>query len=670
MRRLSGTRWALDLWSAFVVVAVGLAFWIPAFARTVGHFPVPLDDVYIHFAFARSAALGHPFEWSIGNGYSSGGTSLTYPLVLAPGWLLGFREDKLAWFAAIITCMSLWDLCRSVRSLVPSSFKVVPWLVPLFMLSVPLADWSFYSGMETALFAAILGRFVMAVQRATNIESSLRSSAQFAAGLWGALLVATRPEAAAIVLPMGITIVYGARSLGTLGSLIRSIGPMSVFLIAQAGANFHFTSEIGQAGAVRKLVGTNPYITPAESAIEVLKNLIVLRTQAFDVALGGSPWSLVVVFLVVISMVSRRSRLVALPLTLGAVGMVLLVSLNTTARYQNLRYAVPSILALLVAAMLGLGAVAEKRRLGRVTAVLCGIIVIVAPSRYFVRQIDYFARASANIEGQQATVGRRLAQQMPAPRRVFVGDAGAIPYLSGLPGIDGLGLGGYHDLPFARASVHGTPAVIELIERLPDVDRPDVLAIYSSWWPELAASFGKESFSVHIEDNVICAATDKVVYAADWSTLGKSDEARPGAIDDIDVGDLVSERAHRYTFPSPRGGWVIGAAFNDAAGRKRYDAGRIIPEGRTESFRLVSSISPGPANLVLRTDADAPTTLRIEISRAGQIVFREERTITARNAESWMEPRFELPDVAGGDDVLITAVMNAWRHHHAWIVMY
>jgi len=663
---------AFDLWAAFVVVAVGLAFWIPGFARTGGHFPVPLDDVYIHFAFARSAALGHPFEWTIGNGYSSGGTSLTYPLVLAPGWLLGFREDKLAWFAAIITCLCLWDMCRSVRRFItPSPFNLISWLVwlvPLLLLSVPLADWSFYSGMETALFAAVLARFVLAATRATTIEPSFRPSAQFAAGLWGAALVATRPEAAAIVLPMGLAIVYRAYSLGTIASLVRSIGPMCFFLLVQAGANLLFTSEAGQAGAVRKLVGTNPYITPAESAIEVLKNLIVLRTQVFDAALGGSPWSLVVFVLVVFAIVSRRSRFTALPLAAGAVGMVLLVSLNTTARYQNFRYAVPSILALLLAATLGLGVLAQKRRIGLPIALFCGFIIIAAPFRHFSRQIDHFARASANIEGQQATVGRRLAQQKPKPNRVFIGDAGAIPYLSGVPGLDGLGLGGYHDLPFARASVHGNPAVIELIERLPDVDRPDVLAIYSSWWPELATSFGKESFSVHIDDNVICAANDKIVYSADWSTLGKADETRPGAIDDIDIGDLVSERAHRYAFSKPRGGWVIGAAFNDAAGRKRYDAGRIIPEGRTESFRLLSSISPGPATLVLRTDADAPSKIRIEITRAGQIVFREERLIAARNAESWNEPTIELPDVAGGDYVQITAMMNAWRHHHAWIL--
>src|SRR5688572_2131860 len=43
-------------------------------SRTLGPWSAPLDDVFIHFDFARSTARGRPFEWSQGNGYSSGGT--------------------------------------------------------------------------------------------------------------------------------------------------------------------------------------------------------------------------------------------------------------------------------------------------------------------------------------------------------------------------------------------------------------------------------------------------------------------------------------------------------------------------------------------------------------------------------------------------------------------
>lgn len=657
----------LDLWSAFVVVTVGLVFWLPAKQRLGGQFPVPLDDVYIHFAFARSAALGHPFEWSIGNGYSSGGTSLTYPLVLAPGWLLGFRDNDLAYFAAFLTCAGLWDVCRSVRALMPASAHWLPWFVPLVVLSVPLADWSLYSGMETALFAAVLGRFVKAAHRSMHIDVSLRRAAQISAGAWGALLVATRPEAAAIVFPTSIAIVYAARSLSTLGSLVRSFGPVTLFLAVLAGANLLFTSEMSQAGAVRKLVGTNPYASPPEIAIEVLKNLIVLQTQAFDNALGGRPWSLVLLALMLATVAFRRTRLLALPLMLGAVGMLLLVSLNTTARYQNFRYAVPSILVFLVIALVGLAYLSTTNYAGRIISALAAGALILAPYKHFTKQIDHFARASANIEGQQVVVGRRLAQQTPRPRRVFVGDAGAIPYISGLDALDGLGLGGYHDFPFARASVHGVPAVIELIERLPDAERPDVLAIYPSWWPDLVPTFGKEMFSVHIDDNVICAAPDKMVYAADWSLLGSAQEARPGVVDEIDIGDLMSERAHGYVFAKPKAGWVIGTALDDG-GRKRYDAGRIIPEGKMESFVLADGLSRGPAAIVLRTDASAPSSIRLEVIRVGNVVFQKENVIAARRGDAWNDSRTELPDVMGGDTLRITALVNAWRHHHSWIM--
>src|SRR5262245_65931444 len=96
--------------TAILVAGVGAAFWGPGLIRTGGRWPVPLDDVYIHFGFARSAALGHPCEWIPGNGYSSGGTSLTYPLALAPGYLLGMRGERLAVFAALLACACLVDL--------------------------------------------------------------------------------------------------------------------------------------------------------------------------------------------------------------------------------------------------------------------------------------------------------------------------------------------------------------------------------------------------------------------------------------------------------------------------------------------------------------------------------------------------------------------------------
>jgi hypothetical protein len=201
---------------------------------------------------------------------------------------------------------------------------------------------------------------------------------------------------------------------------------------------------------------------------------------------------------------------------------------------------------------------------------------------------------------------------------VLLNDAGAIPYMSGLPAIDGLGLGGYRGLPFARASVHGVPAVVELIERLDPAERPDVLALYPGWWAGLADVFGRRADAVVIEDNVICGAAEKVIYDADWSPLAPPGATRQGAIDELDVGDLMSERAHGYVLPAPRGGWVIGAVLDDGAGTRRFDAGRIVPEGREEQFFVAGGVARGPAILALRTDGGGPVALEVVVDRPGR----------------------------------------------------
>jgi hypothetical protein len=50
--------------------------------------------------------------------------------------------------------------------------------------------------------------------------------------------------------------------------------------------------------------------------------------------------------------------------------------------------------------------------------------------------------------------------------------------------------------------VHGVPAVVELIERLPPEDRPDVMALYPGWWKGLADRFGTPVDRVTIADDV------------------------------------------------------------------------------------------------------------------------------------------------------------------------
>ncbi|WP_437289931.1 hypothetical protein [Sorangium sp. So ce406] len=676
MRRPPRTR--LLLWhasAALPVLGAAAAFYGPALARTGGVWPAPLDDVYIHFGFARAAALGHPFSWIPGNGYSSGGTSLTYPLVLAPGYLLGFRGPWLGLFAALLACAALLDLCRSLRRLLEprgpgaASSRWVAWIAPLFVVAVPLLDWSWFSGMEVALLGAVLGRALVAARRAELAPPARRPAEQRRAGLLAALLVATRPEAVALAAPLAVAVAHGAGSLCAAAALARASLPTALLLGANAAANRVFTGEWGAAGAVRKLILSNPYPAPLEKAVEVIKNLAALRVQALEGALGGPSFALLLPLLGLVAALDRRSRRLAVPLLIGAYGSLLLVALNATARYQNLRYAAPALAMLLVAAALGTEALARRGRLAAGAAAALALAALAAPSAMFARQIDHFARASANIAGQHVEVARRLGARAPRPRRVLLGDAGAIPYLSGIPAIDGLGLGGYRGMPFARASVHGVPAVVELIERLDAADRPDVFALYPSWWGGLADVFGRRVDAVKIDDNVMCAADEKVIYEADWSALAPPGERRVGAIDEVDIADLVDERAHRYAFSTPRGGWVIGAVLRDgeadAGGAPRFDAGRLIPEGREQSF-AIGPVARGPAVLALRTDGGGPIALGVAVGRAAEGEVRVE--VPERPADRWSEIRVPLREVAPGELVRIRSLQGTFRSFHVWLL--
>jgi hypothetical protein len=652
--------------AALLTAAAGAAFWVPGLRRA-GGFPVPLDDVFIHFGFARSAALGSPFQWMPGNGYSSGGTSLTYPLALAPGWLLGFRGPRLAVFAALLAWACLVDLARSLRRLLAPAPRWLAWAVLPLPLAVPLLDWSLFSGMEIALLAALLGRALVATRAAELAPPHLRAGAQLRAGLLAASLVATRPEAAPLALLLGVSIAHAAGSLRALPSLARAIGPTAGLVAAQVAANRALTGEWSAAGAVRKLLGSNPYTTPLEVAVEVIKNLAYLRSQAFEAALGGGWMAWTLPLLALAAALDRRSRRLAVPLLGGAAVAIALVAFNATARFQNYRYAAPSLLMLIAAAALGAASLARRGPLGGALAAAGLAVATLAPASEFPRQTQHFARASANIAGQQIEVARRLAARSPRPRRVLVGDAGAIPYLSGLDAVDGLGLGGFRGLPFARASVHGVPAVVELIERLSPGDRPDVLALYPGWWPGLADVFGRPVDAVRITDNIICGAEEKVVYEADWSALAPAGEARAGAFDALDVADLVDERAHDYAFPGPRGGWVIGAVLALPDGRRRFDAGRIVPEGKSETF-VTRAASPGEAALVLRTDGGPEGALRVSVERDGRPLVSREVHVPARAADRWHEVRATVGDIRRGDRVRVFAVRGALRDFHAWLL--
>src|SRR5262249_50926366 len=132
-------------------------------------------------------------------------------------------------------------------------------------------------------------------------------------------------------------------------------------------------------------------------------------------------------------------------------------------------------------------------------------------------QIRFFRDCSENIHHQQVAIARKLPRF--EPRRILVGDAGAIPYVSNAPAIDALGLGGFRGVPLARAAVQGEASTNELVQSLAPGDRPSHLVMYPNWFTGITSHFGRELDRVTLSHNVICGGPAKAIYAADWRAL-------------------------------------------------------------------------------------------------------------------------------------------------------
>jgi hypothetical protein len=669
--------------AALATLASAKLFYGYMLQQTRGEWSAPLDDVFIHFDYARAAARGYPFQWSEGNGYSSGSTSVLYPFALALGYWGGFRGPELMIWAAILAAVSVFGVLWAAYGLFRGLPRWTSALAPASLFSVGALCWSLWSGMEVAFFLGIWGA-CLAVALAFEDRGGRSAPLAWALGASGAALVLTRPEAATSVLVLGVFAASRVHRregwLGALGTAARAGLPAALALAAHSLANHLLTGESSANGALVKLALHNPYMTSAEKLADWGFNVIYSFNRLTRHHFGEVvPWGEVPLVLALIPLLDRRVRARAIVLWSSAILWVLVTALNGQVRWQNERYLMPAVAWVLLSAALGVGVLvappAGKRRRGRAVAGAALSLALVAAfwrgERVQYRdQVWFFARASRNIRDQHTTAGRLLRTLDPPARRVLVGDAGALIYASDMPGFDLIGLGGYHDLPLARAGVHGIAATLEIIERVPAAQRPDVMAIYPSWWPLLPRWFGREIASVPVQGNVICGGAEKVIFLADWRLLDTGAAPRslhPGEriIDEVDVADLVSERAHRYAFPSPQGGWTDMRVLPDPAepARDLWDAGRRIPLGRPERFELRGLPKGRPVRLLIRTISDRPAAIELA---AGRWSTR----LALPAAEGWVEVAVTIPGeaVQGVLPVSITPREGEWVNYHMWAV--
>lgn len=651
----------------------------------------PLDDVFIHFDFARSAARGMPFQWVDGNGYSSGGTSLLYPLILSVGYVAGFRGLALMHFAAMLAATSVFAWLWGTRLAFRGLPRPTSYLIPIGLLSVGALDWSLYSGMEIAFFLAtwVAGFLAWdALVLALELEKPVLEPPLLGLGLAGLVIVATRPEAATTIAVLGVDAATRvARRFGwrrALTTLLVAGAPGAAVLAIQAMVNHVLTGSASAAGAIVKLEINNPLLTRAQIWDAYWFHLKYQFVRVAEYHFANNAFTGWLVWALALSaLISPKTRRFAVVLWGSYLGWVLTIALNGQVRWQNERYTMPAVAWLLMAATLGLAwlvSVAWQTRTRMWLRLMLPALGLVAAITFlwgrgttFRDQRWFFGRASRNIFDQHVQTGHLLrAGLKPRPNRVLVGDAGAIIYVSDLPGLDIIGLGGTYLLPFARASQWGVGASVELIQHLPKHERPDTLALYPSWWNSFPLWFASEvAARVPVRGNVICGGHTKVVYRSDFSSLDDAERPtsiRPGehVADFLDFADLVSEEAHDFRLSQRAAGFVNmkKLAHPENPELDLWDAGRNSGPGLVQSFQLHRLHPQRPTRLLFRVAPVGPAKIRVE-SRSRVL---GDLLLTASDA--WQEVSFELPADAVQPDlpIALTTIEGGPTLYFLWVL--
>lgn len=148
-------------------ILILLAYLLYSLHMTGGRLTPPLDDSYIHFQFAKRLAGGHFFSYYPGGPYSTAASSFLYPVILAAGYLIGFRGDFIFVWALLLSLFWVTHshlllgriLYRLDNKSVSPGFsppsKLWIWTTA-FLLSCGNMMFVLYSGMEVALLVWLM----------------------------------------------------------------------------------------------------------------------------------------------------------------------------------------------------------------------------------------------------------------------------------------------------------------------------------------------------------------------------------------------------------------------------------------------------------------------------------------------------------------------------------
>lgn len=468
---------------------------------------LPLDDSWIHLAFADNLAGGHGLSLNPGE-LVSGSTAPLWTALLS--LLLLLPGSPVLWVKALGVALHLagvdatWRLAREL--------ELGPGLAALAAglgLGTGWLVWSALSGLEVPLFVVL--------------------------GLWGVLLhlrerrAPDRPPlspvvlaAAALARPEGLLLLALAvadrltsgpatgwrRLLPGLGLALLLLVPVALFNLAVGGSPLP-TTFAAKAG------GNRDWLPGLQEVFGIIKILFSVQPFSVLLAAGGA-----------VELARRlgtgRDRgllpalwLFGLPLAYAALSPPGGVVAGNFGRYYFPLYPF-----LAVVGVLGLAPLAARLRElpapWRRLAAAVAVTALVWPTLLStVRAAGRYAQSVANVSDSDVAVARWLAPRLPPEAVLAVNDIGALGYLLPNRLIDLAGIAN----PELAAYLTGPEGRAAGMRRFLAERRPDYLVVFPAWFPELVAPGGPFDpvHGVRIGGNITMGGDELVVFATPWT---------------------------------------------------------------------------------------------------------------------------------------------------------
>lgn len=413
-------------------------------AQLSGGLGFPLDDAWIHQTYARN--LAQTGTWSFVAGVPSGGsTSPLYTLLLAFGYGLNVPY---VWWSALLGAAALALTAMFGARLAERLFsgvRGVGWWTGVALCLTWHLLWSAVSGMETALFAAliVIACEVAARQLQPDLSARARLIGGAALGATCAALIAARPEGMLLAGMIGITTLpvlthdrRGAAAwlIGVLVSGSLCLAPYVLLNVSVSGSLLPNTFSAKQAQFAPLLARGFPanfmaMLTPLLAGAQIA----LIMGAAF-----GAAW------------LWHRHEPIARPFVLvpliWSLALIVLYALRLPANYQHGRYVIPALPTFIV---IGVGgtilisqtfAARRRKRLARLAARSLVTLCLVLFPLFALIGASVFAEDVQMINTEMVAAALWLRENVPPEELLAVHDIGAVGFFANRPILDVAGL--------------------------------------------------------------------------------------------------------------------------------------------------------------------------------------------------------------------------------------